>query len=302
VTDAWPSEGWLPEQVARACPGAVIKTHRFDGGSRNWANHENLGEVPLQDYHAASFAADLARRPSPPLYGFEMPLKTQCPGRLEGFAVPAFLAEDAFHVATNGSGLGWPSVLLGPRGTQTGLHIDTHRLPFWIAVVGPGGRALKRVRIFKHDHLRLLRYGRAENDNNFHFDFDPWAPNLRRYPEVADEPVYETELRAGDLLYIPGGSPHAVINLEDNLGVSMNFLDLKTLPSFAKNCGPGSPLCGIISGKGDRVIEELEARRRQEAPMSYFEFAGLTGGRREFCAVHAEARRGHAPLDEYCGS
>lgn len=85
-------------------------------------------------------------------------------------------------MVTNKTGLGWPSVLLGPQGSKTGLHIDTHRLPFWIATVsreGRSGRPLKRFRVFPHKDPNVLRYGRPMESVNFVFDFDPWEPNYR---------------------------------------------------------------------------------------------------------------------------
>merc|ERR1712232_1506766 len=193
-------------------------------------------------------------------------------------------------------------VLLGPEGSQTGLHIDTHRLPFWIAVVGPSDRPLKRVRIFPHDDMGILKYGRSSNTTNFHFDFDPWRPDFKRHPGVADSVVYEADLWSGEMLYIPGGSPHAVVNLADNLGVSMNYLDLKTMPTFVKKCSKGSPLCGVLAGKGEWVITALQERQLNEKPLSYFEFAGLRD-RSDFCKAQLAAREGGTVFPaphEYC--
>merc|ERR1711904_576835 len=103
---------------------------------------------------------------------------------------------------------------MGPAGSQTGMHIDTHRLPFWIAVVGPEGTSdeadLKKFRVFPHTDTHLLQYGGSKEGNNMHFNFDPWDPDYKKFPRVAEGSVYEGFLRTGDLLYIPGGSPHAV--------------------------------------------------------------------------------------------
>lgn len=70
----------------------------------------------------------------------------QCPDQLAKVSIPPYFLEDVFHLASNGTGMGWPSVLLGPQGSQTGMHIDTHRLPFWIAVMGEPNKGLKRFR------------------------------------------------------------------------------------------------------------------------------------------------------------
>merc|ERR1711988_1263856 len=120
--------------------------------------------------------------------------------------------------------------------------------------------------------------------NNFQFFFDPWKPDLKQFPQVAKSFVWETELKSGELLYVPGGSPHAAYNVDDCLAVSMNYLDLKSLPDFARKCNAKSPLCGFIAGKGAWIIEALEERRKVEKPLSYFEFANI-GSKAEFCKV-----------------
>jgi len=302
VTGAWPEDGWSPEQMASACQHARIRTFRHDTSSSEWGKLVQVGVEALQDYVGVHFARNLAERPRPRLYGFEMALKFHCPERLEAVRVPSFLCEDAFHVATNHTGLGWPSVLLGPEGSETGLHIDTHRLPFWIAVVGDQQRVLKRFRVFPHDDRGILQYGRPSEKANYLFDFDPWKPNFGKHPLVADSFVYEAELRSGDLLYIPGGSPHAVINLADNTGISMNYLDLKSFPDFVRKVTPSSPLYHVLKGAGEGLIGALEDRRKVVNPMNYFEFAGVRD-RTEFCQVHQNTMddgKRPAGLAAYC--
>lgn len=305
LTGAWREDRWRPEEVVAACPKAEIRTFRHEERSEAWARQVQVGVSSLQAYFGEYFEAPVAERPEPLLYGFEMELKAQCPQQLEHVQLPAFLTEDAFHLVTNRAGLGWPSVLFGPEGSQTGLHIDTHILPFWIAVVATedgGTSPLKRFRIFPHNDSKLLKHGKATASVNFLFDFDPWRPDYRAHPDLADGHVFETELRSGDLLYIPGGSPHAVKNLADNLGVSMNFLDLKSMPEFARRCNAKSPLCGLLAGKGAWVLDALEQRRQLGKAMSYWEFAGIAD-RQDFCAVHAAANatQPRPALDEYCG-
>jgi len=302
ITGAWAADGWRPEEMANDCPLAKVRTFEHDDSSVEWGKLKQVGVENLQDYVKVHFARNAADRPRPRLYGFEISLKFHCPQKLEGMRIPGFLTEDAFHLATNRTGLGWPSVLVGPEGSETGLHIDTHRLPFWIAVAGDQARALKRFRIFPHDDRGLLKYGRPSAKANYLFDFNPWTPNLKLYPLIADSFAWETEMRSGDLLYIPGGSPHAVQNLADNAGISMNYLDLKTFPDFVKKATPSSPLYHVLKGAGVSMIDELEARRNSGKAMSYFEFAGVRDCQ-DFCEVHrATMDEGKRPagLAAYC--
>lgn len=294
VTGAWDSKPYAVSRIKETCDLAQVRTFIFDSLAGTWGKQVLKGVVPLAQYLGQYFGP-VAERPSPILYGFEVSLKQHCPQILEDTKIPWFLSEDTFHLVTNSSGLGWPSMLFGPDGTETGLHIDTHRLPFWIAVNHPEpdksgalNQPLKLFRIFSHEEKRLLRYGGSTKESNFNFNFDPWVPDLAKYPLLKEIPVMEEMLYSGDLLYIPGGSPHAVKNHGDNTAVSMNFLDLAALPDFVRGCAKGgSPLCGFVAGKGNWVLNALQARRDLNKDMSYFEFAGVDS-KEQFCKVHLQ--------------
>eukprot|EP00931_Biecheleriopsis_adriatica_P089136 TRINITY_DN63312_c0_g1_i1.p1 TRINITY_DN63312_c0_g1~~TRINITY_DN63312_c0_g1_i1.p1 ORF type:complete len:399 (-),score=38.92 TRINITY_DN63312_c0_g1_i1:89-1285(-) len=277
VTGAWPQDGWRLAEVQSKCPTSRVRTFRYDHASKEWGGHTQVGVEKLSDYYATQFNSEPSQRPDPPLYGFEVCLKEECPILLETMMIPSYLTEDAFHLMTNSTGMGWPTMLLGPKGSQTGLHIDTHRLPFWIAIVGAPDRPLKRVRIWPHDDQGLYEYIPATRCGSIH-TWDPWHPDLKLYPKVADSFVYEAELHSGDLLYIPGGSPHAVVNLEDNLGISMNYLDLASFQNFTNNCKRlkrGDLFCSRTVGKERLVVTALRERQRINRTMNYFEFAGV---------------------------
>jgi len=301
VTGAWPEKGWHARDVATRCAEAQIKVFKHDDSSKEWARKVQVGEVSLGDYHRDYFEPAPSKRPSPLLYGFELPIKEQCPEILEQMYLPPIFNEDAFHLITNKSGLGWPSLLFGPAGSETGIHIDTHRLPFWIAVVGEPGKVLKRFRLFSHNDHVLLKYGKPTGENNFHFDFDPWKPNFGKFPALAEVEAYEVEMVSGDMLYIPGGSPHAVQNLGDNLGISMNYLDLKSMPQFVRNCKGGtSVLCQLLSGKGEWIIDAMAERQASDEFLPYFHFAGAAD-KADFCDAQRAARDEMPPrLEEYC--
>merc|ERR1712113_225490 len=173
-----------------------------------------------------------------------------------------------------------------------------------IAPAGSSEKPLKRFRIFPPGDKKLLKYGKRTENANYWFAFDPWQPNYWWHPDVADTYVYEGDMRSGDMLYIPGGSPHAVRNVADNLGVSMNYLDLKTMPDFVRKCNTASPLCNLLAGKGEWVIGALEKRRALGRSLTYYEFAGIEN-RSDFCRVHSGVDLQHPSetrpaLDEYC--
>lgn len=61
--------------------------------------------------------------------------------------------------------------------------------------------------------------------------------DLETYPELSDAVFYETILEAGEVIFIPGGSPHQVSNLDDIVAVSMNYLDAAIYEHAVEVCG-----------------------------------------------------------------
>merc|ERR1711924_113979 len=53
---------------------------------------------------------------------------------------------------------------------------------------------------------------------------------------VADSLKVEVELHAGEMILVPGGVPHQVINLEDCIAVSRNFIDVTHARHAAMVC------------------------------------------------------------------
>jgi len=302
--DGMPAVDWTKANFVENCKDALVTTYEFKEAAKHWANLKQVGNMSLSDYLTTHFTNGVA---ATDLYGFEMQLKLHCPAKLEEFEIPKYFPGDFFHFATNMTGLGWPSVLFGPQGTQTGLHIDTHRLPFWIAVFdgeGPSTRPLKHFRTFSHEDNNLRKYGRQGSTYNYHFDFDPWKADLEKFPLLEGAVAKDAFLRHGDLLYIPGGSPHAVKNMADNIGLSMNFMDRLHIWPFVKACNRNSPLCNIaipsqegfdrLYGIADHVHQQPERSR------SYFEFAGGTGDETFCISLRTYLGKGYPALDSYC--
>ena len=50
-------------------------------------------------------------------------------------------------------------------------------------------------------------------------------PVFRPEPDLQNLPSYSVLLKPGQLLVVPGGSPHQVENLEDSVAVSGNFVN-----------------------------------------------------------------------------
>ncbi|CAN0220386.1 unnamed protein product, partial [Discosporangium mesarthrocarpum] len=88
----------------------------------------------------------------------------------------------------------------------------------------------KRWLLFPPGQVPLLYPSWAEGRNEAVFAVDPSKPDLDRFPAARLATGWACTLEAGDLLFVPAGSPHQVENLTDTLAVSSNYVDATNLP------------------------------------------------------------------------
>ena len=129
-----------------------------------------------------------------------------------------------------------PSIFIGPRGTRSALHADDHGSRFMMALF----RGRK--------HFRLLNATDAERclgalpplgaSYPYKFDLDPFSPKPGQLHEVGADGakcvLWEGELGPGDLIFIPEEWPHAVVNMDDSIAISYNFVDDWSTASFLR--------------------------------------------------------------------
>lgn len=101
---------------------------------------------------------------------------------------------------------GWPSLFLQPAGTGCGAHVDSYGSHFFQLVLN----GTKRWRIARPEDAPLLeplppRLRALRVPSLF-------APAYSAHPQLRLLALREAELRAGELLFVPAGSPHQVLN------------------------------------------------------------------------------------------
>eukprot|EP01063_Lacrimia_lanifica_P006000 TRINITY_DN1360_c0_g1_i1.p1 TRINITY_DN1360_c0_g1~~TRINITY_DN1360_c0_g1_i1.p1 ORF type:complete len:406 (+),score=137.43 TRINITY_DN1360_c0_g1_i1:57-1274(+) len=163
------------------------------------------------------------------LYMHDWAIPKHCPELLRDYAIPKYFVQDylaALKVRT-GDGItegsyspykdSWPSLFVGEKATGSGLHVDSGDTHFVMHMVD----GVKDFRVLGVAD-RILAY---ENRENGTFAADLFAPDFEAHPLLALAHVYTATLRAGDLLFIPGGSGHQVVNQGPVIALSYNFVD-----------------------------------------------------------------------------
>ena len=132
--------------------------------------------------------------------------------------MPRYFAGDYFQrVFPNGYQHTWPSLFIGANGTQSDMHVDSGGTNFWLYLLS----GKKEWRFYAQDDAVNL-YPIRETAKYY---VDPFEPDLKNYPLMARAKMYKTTQLPGDLVFIPGGCPHAVQNLDHIHGLSMNYVD-----------------------------------------------------------------------------
>lgn len=137
---------------------------------------------------------------------------------LEGFAyeVPRFLSGDAFSKADVDERPPWRWLLLGGPRSGTGVHVDPLYTHAWVYLVQGLKRWIFLPSNLPPEKLRELGVGEPQL---------PSAQWFAKYRDAASSLPGTVELvqRPGELVYVPAGRPHAVLNLEWSYALTHNY-------------------------------------------------------------------------------
>jgi hypothetical protein len=150
------------------------------------------------------------------------------------FRIPSVLASwDLFHrVPLYGYSSAWPSLFIGKKGSNSKIHVDSGASGFFMYLVSGRKRwiiAKPSERPFLYENIDqksmiadVLGIDKSEVANEF---LSKRFPLLHRV-----EDMYEVIQQPGQLIYIPPDSPHAVENLDDIIGISLNLVPRDAFP------------------------------------------------------------------------
>ena len=224
MTDPAP---WSLTWIAGACSSKQVAVNL--GGSQRAAACSVAG-VEVMTF--AELRERVQGRTEPRAYLYDCSLPLKVPLLCERLGVPHYFAHDWLQRTRqlHAFSRSWPSLFIGSSGTRSSLHIDQWKGHFWMAQL----QGCKRWTIFHPDDLWCLYPA-----------WDPAAPRLEpafpsldemeaqpeRYPLLQLARRVDHVLRAGEVLLVPGGAPHRVVNGEDDddaepsVAIAGNFVD-----------------------------------------------------------------------------
>ena len=260
-----------------------------------WANLEGKGTMPMDKF--IDYVLDESENygTEEKLYGFDLQISDECPVLLDQIKVPRFFNECVLqndHVKghfqkfrDNHSTFAWPTLMIGPEGSTSALHMDSQGFPFWMMLLE--GRKHWRVLPYKANyHLTgegpTSEYAPPPYGYDFRgivmeqyygggtFRFDGFNPDFKKYPKLCEAEVYDGILEKGEIIYVPNSAPHGVVNLEHAIAITANFFNPQDRAHgewMLKNCnGPDAAERGFTSDVCDYMIHRVRHRRDYNGP------------------------------------
>eukprot|EP00435_Cladocopium_sp_Y103_P073978 s92_g46.t1 len=213
-----PKEEWSLEFFRSRC-NVSVELSRRNPKSKSWGRLEKAGRLFLADF-IDTFTSNATRRK---WYLHDWSLPRHCPeafgpAPFEGFTVPKYFAGDYFQRAGFESYRhSWPSLFVGSNETQSSMHIDSGNTHFMLHLLS--GRKEWRF----YSARDLINLYMSPVSSRFHYDV--FRPDNEKFPLARYAEQFMGIQEAGDTIFIPAANPHAVRNLEDIHGISMNYVD-----------------------------------------------------------------------------
>ncbi|PFH33283.1 histone lysine demethylase JMJD6a [Besnoitia besnoiti] len=218
--EGWPAmERWEPRVLERRFRSARFKVGEKDDGEK----------IRMKMKYFIDYMEN--QRDDSPLYLFESAVeeKADTCGLLEDWIVPEVFPVDLHAIVGEEKRPPHRWFCIGPKRSGTTVHVDPLGTAAWNAVT----HGYKRWALFPPSVARHIVKGkhllkRGEDDEAIMW-FDFILPRIREnYPDV---PIYECIQRPGEVIYVPGGWWHAVLNLTDCVACTQNFVSFSFLPS-----------------------------------------------------------------------
>lgn len=161
-----------------------------------------------------------------PLYIFDSVYGEHAPGMLNDYQVPKYFKEDFLELLGEvRPNYRW--FVMGPMRSGSPWHIDPHGTSAWNALIS--GR--KRWALYPPDVLPpgVRFYENKHGETKFESPFPiEWFFSIYPYLPPDLKPIEITQ-NPGETIFVPRGWWHCVLNIEDTVAVTQNFINKQNL-------------------------------------------------------------------------
>lgn len=218
-------------------------------------------EFSMSDY--LDYAAAIEGKCDQPLYLFDSDFARKQPALGDDYETPHFFAEDLFQHMGRDMRPNYRWLIVGPRNSGSSFHKDPNATSAWNACV----RGSKRWIMFPPDSPPPGVHPTAdESDVTAPLSVLEWYVNFyessREVGKVAG--AVEATVQEGEIIFVPSGWWHAVINLEFSVAVTQNYVSranfarvaqwLATKPEQVSGCRDSEHARYVAANFASRVV------------------------------------------------
>jgi len=282
IVDKWPAmKNWSVENLEKKYKDIEWKI-----------SHKEKGRPRLNMDHYVTYCK--RQHDENPLYAFDSVYGDKAPDMLQDYTVPEYFKEDFLELLGDvRPEYRW--FIMGPMRSGTPWHTDPHGTSAWNALIS--GR--KRWALYPPDIIPPGVIFRTSWEGEVKFEsVFPVEWYFSVYPLLApeDRPI-EIVQEPGEMIYVPRGWWHTVMNIEDTVAVTQNFINRQNL-LFAceellrdlrvddfellkrKVLEQHPDLEGIFTGVEERMHEAISRARERHKDFDYF------GAVTQLCGTH----------------
>ncbi|TVU24916.1 hypothetical protein EJB05_27381, partial [Eragrostis curvula] len=183
-----------------------------------------------------------------PLYLFDAKFAEKVPEMGRDYEVPEYFREDLFSVlGEERPDYRW--VIIGPAGSGSSFHVDPNSTSAWNAII----RGAKKWVMFPPEVVPPGVHPSADGaEVTSPVSIMEWFMNFYSACKTWEKRPIECVCRAGEVVFVPNGWWHLVINLEDSIAITQNYVSRRNLLNvldFLKKPNASE----LVSGTKDRV-------------------------------------------------
>ncbi|CAG8546309.1 6878_t:CDS:2 [Funneliformis caledonium] len=217
VVTKWPAfEKWNMEYLVEKYGDVIFRAEAIDIKLRNYGDYckDTMDESPL--------------------YLFDKEFCDKCDGIIDDFSIPEYFEEDFFNIfGENRPDYRW--LIIGPARSGSTFHKDPNSTSAWNAVITGSKKWIMYPPdvlppgVFTSDDEAEVTSPVSIMEWHLNFYKETQKPNLR---------PLEVICKAGEIIFVPNGWWHMVINLEDSIAITQNFVgtwNLRNVLSFLRD-------------------------------------------------------------------
>ncbi|KAL6842843.1 hypothetical protein ACP4OV_027156 [Aristida adscensionis] len=183
-----------------------------------------------------------------PLYLFDAKFAEKVPEMGSDYEVPVYFREDLFSVlGEERPDHRW--VIIGPAGSGSSFHVDPNSTSAWNAII----KGAKKWVMFPPEVVPPGVHPSADGaEVTSPVSIMEWFMNFYSACKTWEKRPIECVCRAGEVVFVPNGWWHLVINLEESIAITQNYVSRRNLLNvldFLKRPNAHE----LVSGTKDRV-------------------------------------------------